>query len=79
MATDKKRKMKTKTKPKDRHTNRIMIAVDLELHAQLKELAERNERPLTRQVRMVLIEALRKELLWPPRQENPNLLTDRRQ
>jgi predicted HicB family RNase H-like nuclease len=50
----------------DRHLSGKMVRLSEDLHAQMVRLAERNDRPLTREIRRVLVAALEAEGLWPP-------------
>ena len=61
---DKRRVRKTgePNQPRDMHT----ISLTAEEYQQLKELADRNSRPLIWQVRLILHAALKAEGLWPP-------------
>jgi len=60
------RMAKKKTDKKDRHTSRVLVGIPAEVHAQLKLLAARNDRPLTWEIRALLVKALEAEKLWPP-------------
>ena len=50
----------------DRHGPRRTISLRPDEYEQLQRLADRNNRPLLWQLRMILHEALREEGLWPP-------------
>jgi predicted transcriptional regulator len=49
----------------DRHRSKAMVRLDDEVHAQLKKLAERNNRPLSWEIKSILIKALERAGLWP--------------
>ncbi len=51
---------------KDRHKPRKMLAFTTDVYAQLQQLADRNDRPIVREARRIIIEALKREGLWPP-------------
>jgi hypothetical protein len=53
----------------DRHKARNMVALHPDLHRQLKKLAERNNRPLSWELRKLIIDHLEQEGLWPPEPE----------
>lgn len=55
----------TEERKDSRHGPRNMIALPDDVYEGLKELAERNDRPITRQVKSIIIEVLRREGLWP--------------
>jgi hypothetical protein len=42
-----------------------MVNVAGDVYEALCELARRNDRPITRQLRAILVEALKREGLWP--------------
>jgi hypothetical protein len=52
--------------PPDRHASHMMVRLPEDVHRQLKLLAERNNRPLTWELRGVLIKHLEENGLWPP-------------
>ncbi len=53
-------------KDADRHLPRSMVSLPPDLHKQLKKLAKMNNRPLSWQIRLILVAELEKEGLWPP-------------
>lgn len=48
----------------DRHVPSAMMRVDKKLHAKLKTLAKRHDRPIGRELRRILVEEFRKQGLW---------------
>jgi hypothetical protein len=54
---------------RDRHKARKTISLEPGLYAHLQALADRNDRPLAREVRRILIDHLKREGLWPPPDE----------
>lgn len=50
----------------DRHADRHLVTVKGDLFRQLKKLAERDDRPLSWQLRRLLVAGLAAEGLWPP-------------
>ena len=52
----------------DNHKPRKMFWLAREIHAQLKLLAEQNDRPMSREIRAAIINHLRENGLWPPAQ-----------
>jgi hypothetical protein len=67
-----KKKSRPESKPEvppDRHLSKTMVRLPVDVHAQLKKLAERNHRPLSWELRMVLIKHLEENGLWPPEPE----------
>ena len=48
---------------------RKMLWIADEIHAQLKLLAEKNDRPMSREIRAAVIKHLRESGLWPPAQK----------
>jgi hypothetical protein len=63
-------KKPTPGRKKDRHRRRQMIGMSPEMHQQLHKLAERNGRPLSWEVRRILMQALAEAGLWPPSESN---------
>jgi hypothetical protein len=59
-----------KKKPIDQHKSRGMIRLPEELHLLLKELADRNERAMTRELRIALVKHLKENGMWPPAEES---------
>jgi predicted DNA-binding ribbon-helix-helix protein len=57
---------KTKKPSADRHGPRRTISLNPEEYQQLQALADRNNRPVLWQLRMILHQALKAEGLWPP-------------
>jgi hypothetical protein len=55
--------------PPGKARGRQMVGVDPDIHQQLKLLAQRNSRPLTWELRLLFIKALRENGLWPPGKE----------
>lgn len=51
--------------PVDRHLSRNMVRLPPAVHRQLKRLAERNNRPLSWELRRIVIDALEQNGLWP--------------
>lgn len=56
----------TKPAPKDRHKSREMIGIERRLHQQLKKLAAKNNRPITWELKPLIIKLLEENGLWPP-------------
>jgi hypothetical protein len=54
-----------KKKPTDQHKSRGMIRLPEELHTLLKELAEKNERAMTRELQIALVKHLQENGMWP--------------
>jgi hypothetical protein len=54
--------------PTDQHKAKGMIRLPEELHALLKQLADRNERAMTRELRIALVKHLQENGLWPPKE-----------
>lgn len=50
----------------DKHASKKMFRVPDDIHRQLKILADRNDRPMSREIRAALIRHLRDNGLWPP-------------
>jgi hypothetical protein len=50
----------------DRHKPRQPIFLPPRLYAQLKALAEQNDRPISWEARRIVEQALREAGLWPP-------------
>jgi hypothetical protein len=50
----------------DRHLPRSMVALPPRMHRQLKKLAERNNRPVSWELRHVVQKHLEENGLWPP-------------
>ena len=53
-------------KSRDYHVSRKMVRLPPEIHRQFKILSERNDRPMSREIRTALIRHLRDAGLWPP-------------
>ncbi len=51
---------------KDKHLAKKMVRVDDTIHALFRELAEENNRPMSRELRSAHIEYLKKHGKWPP-------------
>lgn len=51
--------------PADRHTSKKMFRVSEDIHRGFTILSERNDRPMSREVRTALIKHLREHGLWP--------------
>jgi phage host-nuclease inhibitor protein Gam len=51
---------------RDRHLSQAMVRLPGDVHRQLKTLAGRNNRPLTREITAVLVKHLEQHGLWPP-------------
>lgn len=70
MAPEKEKPRSRKKPPKprtaDRHKKRRMIGLHPREYDALKVLADRNNRPVLWQLRMILHDGLRAEGLWPP-------------
>jgi hypothetical protein len=64
----KKKKEEDMPSSTSRHKPRKMVPIQERLHALLKELAERNDRPMSREIRTAIISHLEKAGLWPPTQ-----------
>lgn len=62
----KKRGKGGKPPDEDRHLSHAMVRLPADVHQQLKILAERNNRPLTRELRALIIRHLEENDLWPP-------------
>jgi predicted HicB family RNase H-like nuclease len=60
-------KKKPAEPPKDQHKAKKMFRVDDDLHAVYKALAERNDRPMSRELRAALIKHAREQGMWPPK------------
>lgn len=56
---------KKPTAKKDRHTSRVLVGIPGDVHRQLKKLAEKNGRPLTWELRALIVKALETAGLWP--------------
>ena len=50
----------------DQHAAKKMFRVEDDIHAGYKALAEKNDRPMSREVRAALIKHLKDNGLWPP-------------
>jgi hypothetical protein len=62
----KKQQSKASGVKADRHTSRTLVGIPKDVHAQLAKLAERNNRPLTWELRALIIKELEAAKLWPP-------------
>jgi hypothetical protein len=65
-----KRKNPPSSNQKDRHLPFRFVRLPEQLHRQMKKLAERNNRPLSWELRALLIEHLTANGLWPPTEES---------
>jgi hypothetical protein len=59
-------KKKPKGGDRDRHQARALVGIPLDVHQQLKRLAEKNNRPLTWELRAALVKFLEENGMWPP-------------
>jgi hypothetical protein len=64
------RKRKKPGSSEDRHLSHRMLRVPEDLYLQFKKLAERNDRPMSWELRRVLVELLTANGLWPPGEES---------
>jgi hypothetical protein len=67
--TPRKKKTEAGTEPAEGKRHRHMVGVDPIIHQQLKKLAEQNGRPLTWEIRRILIQRLEEAGLWPPKDD----------
>lgn len=51
---------------KDRHLPHKMVRVPLDVYEQFSKLADRNDRSISRELRRLMIEELKRQGLWPP-------------
>jgi hypothetical protein len=66
--------MDAMTKPKkpganareDRHLSHHLVRLPADVHQQLKKLADRNNRPMSWELRHLVIRHLEENGLWPP-------------
>ena len=65
MGTSKKKKMQAT----DRHKPRKMVPLPLAVHRLLKEMADRNDRPLSRELKRIITKAAEDAGLPPPEEE----------
>lgn len=49
----------------DRHSSKKMFRIEDDIHRGFKILADRNDRPMSREVRSALVKHLRDNGLWP--------------
>jgi hypothetical protein len=68
-AMAKKNKPADATEKGDRHRSTKLVRIGDDVHGSLSQLAKRNDRPLTWELRRILIAALKKEGLWPEADE----------
>ncbi len=58
--------------PIDRHTSKKMFRIEDDIHRGYRILADRNDRPMSREVRAALIKHLKENGLWPlPPKDSP--------
>jgi hypothetical protein len=55
--------------PTDRHRSKAMARIPEDVYDLMKELAARNSRPFSWELRLALIEHLQRNGLWPPADE----------
>lgn len=68
MASRKKKKVSPVSKteaPPDQHKVTKQFRVDDDLHRGIKLLAERNDRPMSREFRAAIVRHLRENNMWP--------------
>jgi len=53
-----------------RHKKRNMVNVTSDIYERLVALAKHNNRPISWQLRMLLMKSLREEGYWPPPEDN---------
>ncbi len=51
---------------KDKHKAKKMFRINDELHGLFRELAEKNDRPMSRELKAALTDYLKKHGMWPP-------------
>ncbi len=51
---------------KDRHRPHRMVRLPVDVYEQLMKLAEQNDRAISRELRRIVIEELKRQSLWPP-------------
>jgi hypothetical protein len=66
---DMKEKRKRIGSSEDRHLSHRMLRVPEDLYLQFKKLAERNDRPMSWELRRALVELLTANGLWPPEEQ----------
>jgi hypothetical protein len=69
MAAPKKNQKTDKGKAEDKHAPRSMVGISPQLHQQLKILADRNGRPVSWELRLLIQRHLEANGLWPPEAE----------
>ena len=57
---------KKKESAGDQHKAQKMFRAEDDIHAGYKKLAEKNDRPMSREIRAALIKHLKENGMWPP-------------
>lgn len=60
------RKKTAKPRTADRHVDRNMVSLPGDMYRQLKTLADRNGRPVSWEIRLLIKKHLEANQLWPP-------------